>query len=191
MENLPAEEKKTSLASQKKRFREIFQKKREALSSEERFQAKKSLANNLFPQLEKYDFILSFCSFSTEIDTLDLNIFLSKRKKLLLPLIVKNEMHIFFVKNPEKQLQPNRWGILEPIESRCARVSLSEISFILTPGLSFDLYNNRLGYGRGFYDRMLKKLPACPKYGLGFLEQFSPIPIPAGKNDISLTGILF
>jgi 5-formyltetrahydrofolate cyclo-ligase len=56
---------------------------------------------------------------------------------------------------PETNYQANKWGIPEPLE----RVELieTEIDLVLLPLLAFDVKGNRVGYGKGFYDRFLKK----------------------------------
>jgi len=46
------------------------------------------------------------------------------------------------------------WGIDEP-QAGCPQVSLSDIDFALIPGVAFDRAGNRLGYGKGYYDRLL------------------------------------
>jgi 5-formyltetrahydrofolate cyclo-ligase len=56
-------------------------------------------------------------------------------------------------------LLPGKWGIREP-RADAPLVTLSDIDFALVPGVAFDLEGNRLGYGKGYYDRLLAKRPA-------------------------------
>eukprot|EP01006_Ploeotia_vitrea_P047092 TRINITY_DN67091_c5_g17_i1.p1 TRINITY_DN67091_c5_g17~~TRINITY_DN67091_c5_g17_i1.p1 ORF type:complete len:221 (+),score=6.07 TRINITY_DN67091_c5_g17_i1:138-800(+) len=64
----------------------------------------------------------------------------------------------------EQNFLPNKWNILEPTGGSGGRVKLEEVctkSTVVTalvPGLGFDLHGNRLGRGKGFYDRYLQNL---------------------------------
>ncbi|MGG6550203.1 UNVERIFIED_CONTAM: 5-formyltetrahydrofolate cyclo-ligase, partial [Prevotella sp. 15_C9] len=56
------------------------------------------------------------------------------------------------------------------------------IEFIAVPGMSFDSHCNRLGRGKGYYDRLLKKVPGAYKLGICF--DFQKLnEIPTGKYD--------
>lgn len=55
-------------------------------------------------------------------------------------------------------MQPGSFGIPEPDDSRCQMADLKSIDLVIVPGLCFDLNFNRIGYGRGFYDRLLERL---------------------------------
>jgi 5-formyltetrahydrofolate cyclo-ligase len=75
-------------------------------------------------------------------------------------------------------------GIREPVDGM--PVPVSEIDLVVVPGLGFDLHGNRLGRGRGFYDRFLShrdfRAVAC---GLAFEEQVLP-DVPTEENDIRM-----
>jgi 5-formyltetrahydrofolate cyclo-ligase len=59
------------------------------------------------------------------------------------------------------------------------------------PGLAFDKKGNRLGRGKGCYDRFLKRLPKkIPTIGLAFDFQILP-KIPAKTHDISVNKVIF
>lgn len=76
-------------------------------------------------------------------------------------------MHTYIT--PETTYRPNKWNIPEPLE----RVPLNEreIDLVLLPLVAFDVKGNRVGYGKGFYDRFLKKCkPDVIKVGLSLFE---------------------
>ena len=50
---------------------------------------------------------------------------------------------------------PGKFGVREPA-ARCAEIPLDKFDLVLVPGMAFDLHGNRLGRGRGFYDRLLQ-----------------------------------
>jgi len=67
-------------------------------------------------------------------------------------------------------LKTNSWGIPEPVDG--IPISENSIDIIFIPLLAYDLKGNRIGYGKGFYDRFLSKCPPeAIKIGLSF---FSP-----------------
>jgi len=76
------------------------------------------------------------------------------------------------------ELQPSRLGLWEPAaELRTAdrRVSPWEIELFLVPGLAFDRRGNRLGFGKGYYDRLLQqKSPRAVAVALAFSDQLVP-----------------
>ena len=86
---------------------------------------------------------------------------LSDGKHLLLPKVNRDsrELDLYHVENVAAQLAPGAYGILEPQPERCARLErLDEIDFILLPGVAFGRNGARLGYGGGFYDKLLARL---------------------------------
>jgi len=67
---------------------------------------------------------------------------------------------------PKTELVENEWGIREPVSSES--VEAGEIDLVLLPLLCFDKLGHRVGYGKGFYDRLLSICrPDCLKIGLG------------------------
>lgn len=68
----------------------------------------------------------------------------------------------------------NAFGISEPIGSEV--VDPRDIDMMLIPMLAFDRQGNRVGYGKGFYDRyLLRCRPDCLKVGLSFFEPVEKI----------------
>jgi 5-formyltetrahydrofolate cyclo-ligase len=61
---------------------------------------------------------------------------------------------------------------------------------ILVPAVAFDFAGRRLGYGRGIYDRLLSRLSLF-SIGVAFTEQLSPLPLPQGTHDRSVSKTLF
>lgn len=58
-----------------------------------------------------------------------------------------------YLLTPDTVLQDNQWSIPEPVAGET--ISSTKIDMILIPLLAFDLYGQRVGYGKGFYDRFL------------------------------------
>lgn len=86
---------------------------------------------------------------------------LADGKRLVLPKVNHhtNHLDLYRVDDPDNQLVRGLWGIREPIVECCERVvALDEVEFALLPGVAFTRNGVRLGYGGGFYDKLL----ACP-----------------------------
>lgn len=115
-----------------------------------------------FEGLKEAGRILSFSSFGSEIDLKILNDHLKAQGRLyLVPYEADALLHVPF----------------------------SEIDCILVPGLAFDRKHFRIGYGKGFYDRFLAKVPDIPTIGVGFKEQFYEGLLPIDTWDIPVKEI--
>jgi 5-formyltetrahydrofolate cyclo-ligase len=74
----------------------------------------------------------------------------------------------------ETATTPNRWQIHEPAHDET--IETARIDLILVPLLCFDRRGFRVGYGKGFYDRLLKNCRAdCPKIGLSYFPPVAEI----------------
>jgi len=174
----------------KAEWRTILHRKRTALTSWRRKAASASACRSLADRTVGFRLVLSYASFGSELDVAALNAQLAKQGALVLPRVEGFDLHLYQVEDPSNQLKPSRWGILEPDPECCLEVNPIQISIAIVPGLGFNLrQNQRIGYGKGFYDRLLPKLSLdAPKYGVGFQEQSCPN-IPFDEADFPLSSI--
>lgn len=100
-------------------------------------------------------------------------------KTILLPLVEGDDLRLLRYEGKDS-LKSGAFGILEPAEG-CRPVAESDIDLIVVPGVAFDRSHNRLGRGKGFYDRLLSKLNV-PKIGICFDFQLKD-QIPAEPFD--------
>jgi 5-formyltetrahydrofolate cyclo-ligase len=84
-------------------------------------------------------------------------------------------------------LEKGQWGIMEPA---LAQHFLPPVQLLLVPGLAFDDDGYRMGYGRGFYDALLAKLPeGILTIGVGFESQMH-LPVPVEPHDWPVQALL-
>lgn len=88
-----------------------------------------------------------------------------RQVKVVVPVVQTDGQSLksYYIK-PDTPLRPNRWGIPEPDEAR--HVELRRIDAVLLPLLAFDEQGQRVGYGKGFYDRFLAEHPEALRIGL-------------------------
>jgi len=107
--------------------------------------------------------ILSFTSIGSEVDLSLLNELLAKEKRLF--------------------LVPYRIDAL-------FEVPMSEIDCILVPALGFDRKMYRIGYGKGYYDRLLATSGDIPTIGVGFQEQMCEELFPVDPWDVPVKELI-
>lgn len=102
-------------------------------------------------------------------------------KHVAFPKVFGDVMRYFEISD-FSQLHPGTFGVMEP-EETCP-VDWNH-ALVLTPGVAFDQKGNRMGFGKGYYDKYLAKFPECitigVSYGLQLAEQ-----IPVEVTDIPL-----
>ncbi|MEX2534412.1 MAG: 5-formyltetrahydrofolate cyclo-ligase [Trueperaceae bacterium] len=83
-------------------------------------------------------------------------------------------------------LERHRFGFLQP-SSLTPPVTSGVIELVLVPGLAFDMRGNRLGFGKGYYDRLLGKLDSSvPRVGIAPAELLVPS-LPTEEHDVRMT----
>ena len=106
-----------------------------------------------------------------EVDTSFLRTLLQgKDKEIVIPKIIDSVRLQHFLLTDHTLFERNSLGIPEPVSGIEIKPSIIDVVFI--PLLSFDSKGNRVGYGKGYYDRfMLNCKEECLKIGLSFFEE--------------------
>lgn len=109
-----------------------------------------------------------YADFKKEVETSEIFEALKRGgKEVVYPRIHhKKKILEFFKVDDLESLKKASYAILEPHPLN-KKVSHGQIDVIVVPGVAFDHYGYRLGYGKGYYDRLLKKMDA-KKIGLAF-----------------------
>jgi len=109
------------------------------------------------PEYRAADIVAAYASFGSELDTSEFLVgILADGKQLVLPRINRAQriLELRQVNDLDADLVAGVWGIREPAE-RCPILSPAVVGFMLVPGVAFTASGARLGYGGGFYDRLL------------------------------------
>ena len=145
-------------AGAKAALRVAVLRRREALPEGERASSSKRILAGVLdlPSYDRSDVVLAYASFGSELATDEfLRRVLDDGKVLLLPWVGRGGLGLYEVRDVVRDLAPGTWGIREPVPNRCPNADPASVGFALVPGLAFDRSGRRLGYGGGFYDRLL------------------------------------
>jgi 5-formyltetrahydrofolate cyclo-ligase len=136
------------------------------------------------------DTIMAYASFGSELQTDEfMRHVLHQGKVLLLPRVnlQKGSLDLYRVRDPVRDLRVGTWGIREPRPDRCVRVDPHAIDFVLVPGLAFDARGGRLGYGGGFYDKLLAHgLSPCAWLVAGAFKSQMVEKVPVDGHDVPM-----
>ena len=102
--------------------------------------------------------VLAYMSFGSEFDTRALiDHALSNGKHLLLPRVDRSSGNLILhrVNDLAVDLLSGQWGILEPRAETTPQAQVLDVDWVLVPGLAFNAQGERLGYGAGYYDRLI------------------------------------
>ena len=110
-------------------------------------------------------------------------------KKVLLPEVIDGENMVIREYTGKHDLKEGAFHIMEPIGSLFPEEKYQEIHLAIIPGMAFDQQGNRLGRGKGYYDRFLQKIPQVYKIGICFPFQLVD-EIPTEETDIKMDAIM-
>ena len=133
--------------------------------------------------------VMLYASFKNEMSTWDLiHSLFSEGIKVILPKTSGNDL-VPYEYNGMDSLQTDSFGILSPNPAKCQPAELSKIQTVIVPGVGFDKKGNRMGFGKGYYDRFLPSIPHALKIGLCYEFQIKPS-IPVEETDIPMDLLL-
>jgi len=98
-------------------------------------------------------------------------------------------LELYAVADLDRDVVPGHLGIPEPRPER-PQVPRDAIEFVLVPGVAFDLAGRRLGYGGGYYDRLLPLLSPRAARVAGAFEIQLVDRVPAASHDVAVDAII-
>lgn len=163
---------------EKNELRKIIRAEKKAVSLKEKLRRSEPIMRKVesLEQFQKADTILLYWSMDDEVQTHAFVERWYKSKTILLPCVDGDDLRLRQYTGPDCMQAGEQFGIGEPTGEEFT--SLDSIEMIMVPGVAFDRKNNRMGRGRGFYDRMLKSTPNAYKVGVAFnFQLFDQIPV--------------
>jgi len=184
----------TGLREAKRSLRARVLKARDGLSSAERASASQAIAATLSqrPDFDSARVVLLTLPFGSEWDTrLLLAAALGRGKTVAAPRVnvARRMLELHELRDAEADVCPGYRGIPEP-RSECPKTALAAIDWILVPGVAFDAQGRRVGYGGGYYDRLLPTLPASALRVAGAFEVQIVDRVPTAPHDLALDTIV-
>jgi len=185
-----------ALGADKVALRRAVLARRDALAEHERADFSRCITQSLLrePAVQLARRVLAYLSFGSEFDTSELLDALHARgAALVLPRVDRQRrvLTLFAVNDLAADLVPGIWGIREPLPERCAHVERDEtIDLVLAPGVAFTAHGDRLGYGGGFYDRLLGDWPQRPPVIAAAFEVQIVDDLPLGPHDVPVDRVV-
>ena len=180
-------------SSVKRELRKSIIARRDALTAFDRSSMSDAITRKLFMMdaYKKAGLVLAYMNFGSEFETDGFaRRVLEDGKALALPRLKTDRSGLdLHVVSDIDDLEVGLWGIREPRDGDLVE-DFSLIDFILVPGVAFSFRGDRLGYGGGFYDRLLVNkrsdaVAVAAAFSFQVVEK-----IPAEENDIPVDGIV-
>ncbi len=168
--------------------------RREALPEGERASLSRRILAEILdlPSYGRSGVVLAYASFGSELTTDEfLRRVLEDGKVLLLPRVERDGLGLYEVRDVARDLAPGTWGIREPRPDLCSVTDPGRTDFALIPGIAFDRTGRRLGYGGGFYDRLLAGgRPGRPLLVSGAFEVQMVDEVPVDPHDAPVDAVM-
>src|SRR5574340_945442 len=169
---------------------------REQLPAETRAAYSAAITGRLLqlPEYRQAGAVLGYMNFGAEFASeLWVERALADGKRLALPKVNHhtNHLDLYWVEDLENQLAAGLWGIREPVVERCERVdNPDDVEFALLPGVAFTRDGARLGYGGGFYDKLLAGMARRPVLAAAAFALQVVDSLPQEANDVRVDWVV-
>ena len=182
-----------ALREAKRALRERILAARDALEGRTRSEESASIAQRIaeLPSFRSAACVVLTLPFRSEWDTHPLlHDALARGAAVALPRVndVSRMIELHRVRDALADVAAGYRGIPEPLAS-LPRVPPADVEWILVPGVAFDVHGRRLGYGGGYYDRLLPLLPPSASKIAGAFELQLVENIPAAPHDLTVNAV--
>jgi len=140
--------------------KEIKEKRRKHIKEEQRKKSKEIKEKLLsVKEYREAKTVLFYVSYNGEVFTHEMIKEALKDKKIVVPISnVETQTLCLSILESWDDLEPSSYSILEPKKECIREISIDEIDIVIVPGVAFDLNGNRMGHGKGYYDKLLAKI---------------------------------
>ena len=154
-------------STNKKMTRNTIKEMRLALKKEEVMECSKACVSKVlqFPELIEAKTVCVYMPTGNEIDTTEIIRYCKENGKRLAAPRVNGDTMEFYYFTDETDMEQGAYDIWEPTGTEAVE---DEESLVIMPGVAFDLSCNRIGYGKGYYDRYLSAHPHMKKVALAY-----------------------
>ncbi len=160
---------------------------RAAITSEERILLSAAIAGRLtaLPELLDARLVAGYLATAEEADPAPaLRTLVERGAVIAYPRVAGPGALTLHVVRSERDLEEWRFGIRQP-KVTSPSVDPGDVDVIIVPGVAFDPEGHRLGYGGGYYDRLLPKAPSAFRVGIAFESQlFADLPHEAHDTTV-------
>lgn len=174
---------------QKKQLRNSYIVAQESLSPQFREAAQNALCQNLIKLIEelglKKSHIAAYRAYSSELSIESLWTSGSD-VPWTFPRVIGDNLEFY---TNVKGWEMSSWNIEEPVPSSAELVKFNDCCMSIIPGVAFDRSGQRLGRGKGFYDRALNNFNGI-KVGVCFTAQMANEPLPVDEHDVHMDYIV-
>jgi 5-formyltetrahydrofolate cyclo-ligase len=181
----------TNIATEKVRIRKSLLEKRNELSLDEIYDKSQFIQLHVLNSVQflKSGTVGVYIPMGSEVRTdVIIRKAISAGKKVAFPRIESEGIKFYQLhdKNFEQGLVLGKFGVKEP--SNIGK-GVSRIDLLIVPGIGFDNQGARIGYGRGHFDKYLKKTKVSFSMGLGYEFQLVPYDLPQSASDQPINGL--
>lgn len=174
----------------KKELRQLIRQRKRQFTQQELGELSLAVVGRLsaHKRMAEAQTVMLYCSLPDEVDTYGLiDTLYGEGKTVVLPVVTgEGEMELR-VYHGADSLRRGAFDILEPVGERFT--DYDSIDLAVIPGMAFDDSGQRLGRGKGYYDRFLVNLPHCYKIGMCF--DFQRVEhVPCESTDIAVDEVI-
>jgi len=176
----------------KKQIRSKILPKLKTQKEEDRERKSKKIRDKLFRSLvfRKSKRVMFYISFGGEVETQEMIKEAQNLGKIVaVPVCAINRRIKPCLLSAKAKLMKGIYGTQEPAIKQFMK--LKDLDLVIVPGVAFDYKGNRLGRGKGYYDRFLKRIP-LKAHSIGLAFDFQILPnLPTSATDICVNKVIF
>lgn len=161
----------------KKEIRKMVNERRKALLPEEERENSRKIYEYLIslPEYHQASCVYCYVDYNHEVQTWQImEKAMADGKKVAAPRVDGKAMDFYYITS-KVDLESGYFGIMEPKVG--LPMALGKDALFVMPGVAFDREHHRVGYGGGFYDRYLERMPELKKVAVAYeCQMFDEVP---------------